>query len=57
MIAFDFWLFNLGWLATILFWIVAAIFLCLVVRWLNSSRYVRKLLSYLGEMATFFGNR
>lgn len=54
MIAFDFWLFNLGWLATILFWIVAAIFLYLGVRWFNSSRYVRKLLSYLGKIATFF---
>lgn len=54
MITFDFWLFNLGWLATIMFWIVAAIFLYLGVRWFNSSRYVRKLLSYLGKIATFF---
>lgn len=54
MIVFDFWLFNLGWLATILFWMVAAIFLFLVVYWLNSSRYVRKLLVYIGKLATFF---
>ena len=53
MITFDFWLFNLGWLATVLFWVVAAIFLYLVGRWLNSSRYVRKLLSYIGKLATF----
>ena len=53
MITFDFWLFNLGWLATILFWIVAAILLYLVIRWLNSSRYMRKLLSYIGKLATF----
>lgn len=36
MITFDFWLFNLGWLATILFWIVAAILFSLLVIVLNN---------------------
>ncbi len=37
MIEFPFWIGGLGWLGTILFWMIVAVVFYQIVKWLNSK--------------------